>query len=40
MKRLLLTAAAVAGLVAYREWKKSEQTRQVWDQATDTVKDN
>lgn len=40
MRRLLLTGAAVAGFLAYREWKKSEETRQVWDQATDTVKDN
>ncbi|WP_300344059.1 DLW-39 family protein [Nesterenkonia sp.] len=38
MKRLLLTAAAVAGFLAYREWKRSEETRQVWDQATDSVR--
>lgn len=39
MKRLLLTAAAVSGFLAYREWKRSEQTRQDWQQATDTVQD-
>jgi len=39
MKRLLLTAAAVGGFLAYREWKRSEQTRQVWNRATDTVQD-
>ncbi|GFZ83261.1 DLW-39 family protein [Nesterenkonia alkaliphila] len=37
MKRLILAAAAVAGFVVYREWKKSEETRQVWNQATDSV---
>ncbi|WP_238385181.1 DLW-39 family protein [Nesterenkonia muleiensis] len=38
MKRILLATAAVAGFLAYREWKKSEETRQVWDQTTDAVK--
>ncbi|WP_225973066.1 DLW-39 family protein [Nesterenkonia natronophila] len=38
MKRILVVAAAVAGLAVYREWKKNEETRQVWDQATDAVK--
>ncbi|MGO1522920.1 MAG: DLW-39 family protein [Nesterenkonia sp.] len=37
MKRLLLTAAAVGGFLAYREWKRTEQTRQDWKQATDAV---
>ncbi|WP_235928649.1 DLW-39 family protein [Nesterenkonia haasae] len=38
MKRILVVAAAVASIAVYREWKKSEETRQVWDQATDAVK--
>lgn len=37
MKRLALTAAAAVAFIAYREWKKSEGTRQVWEQATDAV---
>ena len=35
---VVATAAAVAGFLAYREWKRSEETRQVWDQATDSVR--
>ncbi|WP_424991737.1 DLW-39 family protein [Nesterenkonia salmonea] len=38
MKRILVVAAAVTGIVMYREWKKNEETRQVWNQATDAVK--
>ena len=38
MKRILIVAAAVAGIAVYREWKKNEDTRQVWNQATDEVK--
>lgn len=37
MKKLLLVTVAAAGYLAYREWKKSEETRQVWDQTTDAV---
>ncbi|WP_223881119.1 DLW-39 family protein [Nesterenkonia ebinurensis] len=37
MKRLVVAAAAVAGFLIYREWKKSEETRAVWNQATDSV---
>ncbi|WP_211090601.1 DLW-39 family protein [Nesterenkonia sedimenti] len=37
MKRLLVVAAGVTGYLVYREWRKSEETRQVWDQATDRV---
>ncbi|MDR5711812.1 DLW-39 family protein [Nesterenkonia flava] len=39
MKTLVLTAAAVAGFVVYRRWKQAEETRDVWSQATDSVKD-
>ncbi|WP_022872689.1 DLW-39 family protein [Nesterenkonia alba] len=38
MKRVLLLAAAVVGVVAYREWKKQEETRDVWSSTTDEVR--
>lgn len=37
MKRLVFTALAVAGFIAYREWRKAEEAREVWDRATDSV---
>ncbi|WP_229658672.1 DLW-39 family protein [Nesterenkonia cremea] len=37
MKRLAVAALTVAGVLAYREWRKAEETRGIWAQATDTV---
>ncbi|MBP2319320.1 DLW-39 family protein [Nesterenkonia lacusekhoensis] len=37
MKRLAMAALTVAGILAYREWRKAEETRGIWSQATDTV---
>lgn len=37
MKKVLLAALAAAGVYAYRQWKQTEQTRKVWDDASDTV---
>ncbi len=37
MKRLAMAALTVAGIIAYREWRKAEETRGIWDQATDKV---
>lgn len=38
MKRLVLTAAPVAGIIVYRRWKETEEVRDVWSQTTDSVK--
>jgi hypothetical protein len=37
MKRLLLIAAAVAGIFGYRKWKESEADKSAWSRSTDTV---
>ncbi|WP_240470799.1 DLW-39 family protein [Haematomicrobium sanguinis] len=38
MKKLLLVAAVVAGVMGYKKWKESEADKSVWDNATDKVK--
>ncbi|WP_211358956.1 DLW-39 family protein [Nesterenkonia populi] len=37
MKRLLIVAAAAAGALAYREWRRNEESRAVWADVTDSV---
>ncbi|MFD1845526.1 DLW-39 family protein [Arthrobacter flavus] len=37
MKKLLVVAAAVASVFAYKRWQESERDRAVWRKATDTV---
>lgn len=37
MKRLAMTVLTVAGIIAYREWRKAEETRGIWNRATDSV---
>ena len=37
MKKLLLLAAAVAGVFAYKKWQESEAERSAWSKATDKV---
>ncbi|MEV8149341.1 DLW-39 family protein [Arthrobacter sp. NPDC080073] len=37
MKKLLVVAAAVAGVLLYRKVQESEARKTVWSKATDTV---
>ncbi|MBM7781401.1 DLW-39 family protein [Arthrobacter tumbae] len=37
MKKLLVAAAAVAGVLAYKRWQESEKDKEVWSSATDPV---
>ncbi|WP_299168583.1 DLW-39 family protein [uncultured Arthrobacter sp.] len=37
MKKLLVAAAAVAGVFAYKRWQESEKDKEVWSNATDSV---
>ncbi|HKU30916.1 MAG TPA: DLW-39 family protein [Arthrobacter sp.] len=37
MKRLLVVAAAVAGVLLYKKVQESEARKTVWSKATDTV---
>ncbi|MDF9277536.1 DLW-39 family protein [Arthrobacter sp. EH-1B-1] len=37
MKKLLVAAAAVAGVFAYKRWQESEKEKEVWSSATDPV---
>ena len=38
MKKLLVAAAAVAGLLAYKRWQDSNIQKRTWSKATDSVK--
>ncbi|MFB9713563.1 DLW-39 family protein [Arthrobacter methylotrophus] len=37
MKKLLIVAAAIAGVVLYKKAQESEARKAVWSKATDTV---
>lgn len=37
MRRLVITALFVAGIVGYRRWKQSDDGRRVWREATDRL---
>ncbi|MGX5717224.1 DLW-39 family protein [Arthrobacter sp. MAHUQ-56] len=37
MKKLLVVAAAIAGVLFYRKAQESEARKAVWSQSTDTV---
>ncbi|MBX7443258.1 MULTISPECIES: DLW-39 family protein [unclassified Arthrobacter] len=37
MKKLLVVAAAIAGVLLYRKAQESEARKTVWSQSTDTV---
>jgi hypothetical protein len=37
VKRLLIAAAAAAGVFAYKRWQDSEKEKAVWSKATDEV---
>ncbi|MCH8560913.1 MULTISPECIES: DLW-39 family protein [Nesterenkonia] len=37
MKRIVFVALSVAGILGYRQWRRAEDTRQVWSQATDSL---
>jgi len=37
VKKLLLLAAAAAGVFAYKKWQESEAERSAWSKATDKV---
>jgi len=37
VKKLLIVAAAIAGVLLYRKVRESEARKTVWSQATDTV---
>ncbi|WP_235436422.1 DLW-39 family protein [Arthrobacter sp. RIT-PI-e] len=37
MKKLLIAAAAAAGVVLYKRWQDSERSKAVWSNATDTI---
>jgi hypothetical protein len=37
VKKLLIAAAAAAGVLVYRRWQDSEKSKSVWSDATDDV---
>ncbi|MFJ6279490.1 hypothetical protein SAMN04488693_107160 [Arthrobacter subterraneus] len=37
MKKLLVAAAAVAGVFVFKRWQESEKEKEVWSKATDPV---
>jgi hypothetical protein len=37
VKKLLLMAAAAAGVFAYKKWQESEAEKSAWSRATDKV---
>ena len=37
MKKLLLMAAAAAGVFVYKKWQESEAEKSAWSRATDKV---
>ncbi|MGV0109273.1 MULTISPECIES: DLW-39 family protein [unclassified Arthrobacter] len=37
MKKVLIAAAAAAGLLVYKRWQDSEKSKSVWSNATDDV---
>lgn len=37
MKRLAFMVFSVAGILGYRQWRRAEDTRQVWSRATDSL---
>jgi hypothetical protein len=37
VKKLLVAAAAVAGVFAFKRWQDSEKEKEVWSEATDPV---
>jgi hypothetical protein len=37
VKKLLVAAAAVAGVLAFKRWQDSEKEKEVWSEATDPV---
>ncbi|MBE1514958.1 DLW-39 family protein [Nesterenkonia halotolerans] len=37
MKRIVLMAFSVAGILGYRQWRRAEDARKVWSRATDSV---
>ncbi|MDQ6753657.1 MAG: DLW-39 family protein [Actinomycetota bacterium] len=38
MKKLLIVAAAVAGVLMYKKWQESNVQKNTWSNATDSVK--
>ncbi|HEV7166589.1 MAG TPA: DLW-39 family protein [Micrococcaceae bacterium] len=38
MKKLLVAAAAVAGVLMYKKWQDSNIQKRTWSRATDSVK--
>ncbi|WP_219816074.1 DLW-39 family protein [Arthrobacter sp. B1805] len=37
MKKLLIAAAAAAGVLVYKRWQDAEKSKGVWSNATDDV---
>ncbi|WP_216364676.1 DLW-39 family protein [Zafaria cholistanensis] len=37
MRKLLVLAAAIAGVFTYRKWKESEAEKSAWSRSTDKV---
>ncbi|WP_229791148.1 DLW-39 family protein [Zhihengliuella salsuginis] len=37
MRKLLTVAFAVAGILAYRKWRETEEEKAVWSRETDRV---
>lgn len=37
MRKLLVLAAAIAGIATYRKWKETEAEKSVWSESTDTI---
>jgi hypothetical protein len=37
VKKVLIAAAAAAGLLVYKRWQDSEKSKTVWSDATDDV---
>ncbi|MFJ6002169.1 DLW-39 family protein [Arthrobacter sp. NPDC092385] len=37
MKKLLIAAAAAAGVLVYKQWQDSQKSKSVWSNATDDV---
>jgi len=37
VKKLLIAAAAAAGVLVYKRWQDSEKSKSVWSNATDDI---
>lgn len=37
MRKLLILAAAAAGILTYRKWKETEAEKSVWSGSTDNI---